>query len=347
MDMQTVNFQQAVKLIISVGRTNTVMVRGEPGCAKSSIGAVVARALDMKFVYIDAPVTDIPEIGMPTVVNGRTFTALHEQWSPDVPCVYMIDELSKATGPAKLTFTRFLLERNIAGYQVHPNSIIMGTGNLSTDAVGDTMQGHTNNRITNVQIRKPTTEEWVDWGINNSINPLVLAWVDQFPESMETYTDKSSIDNKYIFNPKTRTQAFVSPRSLELVSKIIDKRDELGDELTRIAMCGTVGASAGMDMSAWFSLSDKLPRREAVLKTPELALLPTNVAAQLMMVFSLIAAVDDKVLNFDSIFTYVLRMPIELQAVFGRSIARSPARDIAFKSSRFTTWLANSSAMLG
>jgi len=85
---------------------------------------------------------------------------------------------------------------------LHDKNVVFMTGNLSTDGVGDNLKAHSRNRIVPVTISKPTAEEWIEWGIGKGIEPEVLAWVNQYPHAMASYTDAAQGDNPYIYNPR-------------------------------------------------------------------------------------------------------------------------------------------------
>lgn len=345
MQENTMNLSEVTKFIGTCGSDITTVVVGEPGTGKSSILNTLAKQYpDHTPVYIDAPVTDVPELGMPAVIDGRTISALHEQWVLDKPAIFMIDEIGKMVGITKLVMTRFMLERNMLGHSIHPDSIIFGTSNLTTDGVGDAFPAHMNNRVTKIQLAKPTADEWTHWGADNGIDPLVLAWVDQYPQAFGTYLDAAEKENPYIFNPKSNSGAFVSPRSLEKASHIIKRRSIIGNQSTALALVGTVGNSAAKDMAAFFSLADALEKYATIEASPETAKIPTNVAARLMMVFGLNARVTDKTIGAH--LTYMKRMPEEMQAVWGRNLVRSSKAGVAMSMRSFAQWATGIGALL-
>ena len=79
--------------------------------------------------------------------------------------------------------------------------------------------------------------------------------------------------------------SFVSPRSLEKASVIVDNRDKLGDNATMVALSGTIGASASADMSAFLRLEKELPTFTEILEKPETTNMPDSISAQLMLMF--------------------------------------------------------------
>lgn len=344
-NLNTLSFKETADLVSAIGTTNTVVAMGSPGIGKTSLYKEIVKQTGLAPVYIDAPVTDLSMLSMPAVEDRRTYSALHEQWQPEVPSIYVLDEVFKAKGPSLLMFTRFMLERNIAGFNIHPDSIILGTSNLTTDGVGDATQGHVNNRITRVVMRSPTSEEWLEWALNNDVDPIVMAWIDQNPHALASYLDDGQEGNPYIFNPKQQSTAFVSPRSLEKASNIVKKRGSLSDDTIRVGLVGTVGASAGMDMAAYFKLHSHLPRIDDIKKDPLKAKMPDNIAAQLMLVFSMISSVEKD--TFKAHFDYIQRFPLEIQSVWARSLNKVSTKFMyAVASTDFNAWARTNMAML-
>jgi hypothetical protein len=219
------------------------------------------------------------------------------------------------------------------------------TGNLSTDGVGDNLKAHSRNRIVPVTISKPTAEEWIEWGIGKGIEPEVLAWVNQYPHAMASYTDAAQGDNPYIYNPRKTTGAFVSPRSLETASNIVRTR-KLNDPDTVIAaLTGAVGEAAARDMQAYIEFADQLPTWEATIKDPKNTKLPTSPGACAIVVFGAISRVDKQ--SITPFMEYLERFDAEWQAVFAINIAKTSSKQsIAFSCKAFADWVAKNQDLL-
>jgi hypothetical protein len=174
--------------------------------------------------------------------------------------------------------------------------------------------------------------------LENDIAPEILAWVKQFDHSLASYTDKSQKDNPYIFNPtKAGQTAFVTPRSLEKASHIAKKRLLLGEGVTISALAGTIGESAARDMQAFFTVVDKLPTWEDIIRTPEKAKLPDDAVAKCILVFSAITKVDKETLP--KWLKYAERLDKELQALFARSLVKSSSKQaMAVSNKEFVKW---------
>jgi hypothetical protein len=193
----------------------------------------------------------------------------------------------------KPLFTRLLLEHTVGGFALPDGSIVFATGNLTTDGVGDTMQGHINNRVGRIRMEKPSAEEWIFWAQANGVDPMVCATVHQLPHCLASYTDAgesgSKSQNPYIYNPKTNNTAFVSPRSLEKAGNIVAQRGLLGPELTMEALEGTVGKSFARDMDAYLGVADTLPTWESIEEKPKTTRIldkPADSSAVLLLIFA-------------------------------------------------------------
>ena len=347
----TITLKQAAQLILSTPE-NRYLLRGEPGIGKSSLLKTLGASLpDHEVSYIDVPNMDLGDIAMPVVDHETKTTAYYPNRRFKIhtgkPVITMLDEFTKGAEPIKNMLHPLLEKANprLGDVSVHPDSIIFLTGNMSGDGVGDNLKMHTRNRVVEVTVRKPSADEWIDWAINNNIEPEICAWVRQFPQSMSSYMDSGQADNPYIFNPKKVQTAFVSPRSLETASNIVRKRGQLDSDTVINAMTGAIGEAASRDMQAFIEYSDQLPTWENTVKNPKTAPVPTSAGASAIVVFGAIARVDKD--TIDSFMEYLERFEAEWQACFAINIAKSSSKQsIAFSSKKFSDWVAKNEDLL-
>jgi hypothetical protein len=284
------------------------------------------------------------DIAMPVIDRETKTTAYYPNSRFKIhlgkPVITMLDEYTKGADPIKNMLHPMLEVANprLGDITLHPESITFLTGNLGSDGVGDSLKAHSMNRIIPLHVRKPDADEWIGWAINNDIAPEIIAWVKQFPHALESYTDRSQKDNPYIFNPtKAGQSAFVTPRSLEKASHIAKKRSLLGDSVTISALAGTIGESAARDMQAFFTVVDKLPSWEDIVKSPTTAKVPDDAVAKCILVFSAITRVDKDTLP--KWLTYADKLDKELQALFARSIVKSTSKQaMAVSNKEFVKW---------
>lgn len=347
----TVTLAQAAQLIKSNPKVR-FLVRGEPGIGKSTMLSAIAKALPTHNpAYIDVPNMDLGDIAMP-VVDHETRTTryypnarfrLHE----GKPVIVMLDEFSKGAEPIKnmlhplleVTAPRLgdlFIDENVEDDA--DRSIVFMTGNLASDGVGDTLKAHTRNRIVEITVKKPDSDQWLEWAVNNDVDPSVMAWVQQFPQAMASYTDGDS-DNPYIYNPRSVQTAYVSPRSLAIASNIIKTRAIVGTDSTIAALKGCIGEAAARDMQAFVDYQDQLPSWESIQKEPDTTVVPTSAGACAVLIFGAISKVDAQ--SITPFMKYLERFEAEWQACFAINISKNPTKQaVAFRAPAFAKWVA-------
>jgi len=348
---KTVSLKQASQLILATPM-NRYLLQGEPGIGKSSLLKALSTQLPTHEVaYIDVPNMDLGDIAMPVINHETKTTAYYPNARFKVhtgnPVITMLDEFTKGAEPVKNMLHPLLEVANprLGDISVHPDSIVFLTGNLSSDGVGDNLKAHSRNRIIPLNVRKPDADEWIEWALNNDIEPEVIAWVRQFPHAMASYTDSSQADNPYIYNPRKVQTAFVSPRSLERVSNIVRVRNQLDTDSLIAAMTGAIGESASRDMQAYIDFSDQLPEWDTILKNPKTAKVPESAGASAIVIFgAIIKVTKDTITPF---MDYLERFDPEWQACFAINIAKNPQKQaVAFSSSRFADWVQRNEDLL-
>ena len=336
-----VSLREASDLIVSVGASNTFHLVGEPGVGKTAMHQSIADRLGMRAIYIDVPNTELGDLGipMPDRETGTTKLYPNEHWGfhTDEPLCIMLDEFTKGASAVKNMLHPLLTNpRRISGLTLHKDSVVITAGNLTTDAVGDVMASHSRNRLSVLNVRKPTSEEWLSWGMDK-IAPVVLAWVREFPQVLGSYRDPSQSDNQYIYNPKFSQRSFVSPRSLELASNIVKNKNDYSTQALLCALEGTIGASGARDLYAFIDIADSLPTWDSIIDKPSEAIVPNNPAALCILAFGAVQRVQRDTIG--KWFDYMKRTPKELQSVFCLTASKNEEKKrILFSSQAFVDW---------
>ena len=347
---KAITLKQAANLIKSNPETR-FMLRGEPGIGKSSLLEAISSGLGYEHAYIDVPNMDLGDIAMPVIDHETKTTRYYPNARFKIhegkPLVIMLDEFSKGADPVKNMLHPMLEKANprLGDLSLNKDTIVFLTGNLTTDGVGDSLKAHSLNRIVSVTISKPTSDEWLEWAINNGIEAEVCAWVNQFPHALASYTDAAQSDNPYIFNPRKPQTAFVSPRSLATASNIVRTRKLNDPDAVIAALSGAVGEAAARDMQAYIEFADQLPTWEQTIKFPDTTKVPTSPGACAITVFGAISRVDKATIT--PFMKYLERFDAEWQAVFAINIAKTPTKQaVAFSCKAFADWVAKNQDLL-
>jgi hypothetical protein len=348
----TVSLKQAATLIMTNPKVR-FLVRGEPGIGKSTMLSMIAKKLASTHVaaYMDVPNMDLGDIAMPVTDHEYKVTRyypnarfrLHE----GKPVIVMLDEFTKGAEPIKNMLHPLLEVTNprLGDVSIDDESIIFMTGNLLTDGVGDNMKAHTRNRIVEIVVAKPDDTQWLEWAVNSDIDPVIMAWVRQFPHALASYTDDSQGDNPYIYNPRKQQTAYVSPRSLAIASNIVRSRGTNGAEATIAALKGAIGEAAARDMQAFIDYQDQLPSWDSIIAGPKSAQVPTSAGASAVLVFGAVQKVDKQTLP--AFMQYMERFDSEWQACFAINLCANAAKQqMAFSTQAFADWLEQNEDLL-
>jgi AAA domain (dynein-related subfamily) len=338
-----VSLAEAEDAILAFGNENAIHLVGEPGVGKTAMFERIVAKTGFRGVYIDTPNTELGDIGIPMPNHDTKTTTLYpnEHWGFHLgdPCVIFIDEFTKPSSMAVQNMLHPLLnERRISGSKLHTDSIVITAGNNSTDGVGDLLKSHSINRITILPVRKPTANEWIEWGALNGIAAEALAWVKAYPHALASYRDGGQAENPYIFNPKTPQKSFVSPRSLHRASNILLKRHMVTRNALIAGLTGSIGEAGARDMLAYVEVADSLPTWAEVIDDPKGCKLPTSPAALNIMAYGAMQRIDRS--NISKWFEYLKRTPKELQSVFCLSTAKHPEKkQVLMTSGAFVEWM--------
>ena len=197
-------FGERVTLMEAATMTaNTPMLRfvwrGQRGCGKSSGLQMMQKMLpDHIAAYVDCTTKDIGDLAMPIVdpvsritymAPAASFKMAHDSNRPVLLC---LDEYTKGMRPVRNALHTLFETVNPRFYDipVPPGSVIYATGNLTEEGLGDQLEGHTLDRVTEIEISKPTPEEWLPWAANKGINPAMMAFVKQVPQVLASFHDE-------------------------------------------------------------------------------------------------------------------------------------------------------------
>lgn len=345
-----VNFEQAASAVQTLGITNTILLRGQPGIGKSAMHQTLARRMpDYTPIYIDVATLDLGDLGAPVIDKDQMVT----RFAPSNrfglsktnarPLLIMLDELGKPSSKAVLNMLLpLILERRLADVPLPNGSIVFGTTNLDTDGVGDKIPAHAYNRMTVVNMRNPTAEEWVNnWAEDAGIDPTIQAFARRYPEAFDCYTDLSDKEhNPYIFDPRVgNIKAFCTPRSLAKASNIMTNRTVLGEAYLPL-LAGTVGEAAARAIDAMASTADKLPLFETIVSNPMGAKTTNEPGALFVLAMMLRSRIkdDEQMTACMQYMGRIKEISFEAYSLFIMSLASSKSKvGMACKNREFTT----------
>jgi hypothetical protein len=357
----TISLNEAVLAVMLYGDETTQSFIAEPGIGKTTIlrntairnGDKWRRPGDYYptdkycYIYVESPLKDNQDVqmGMPDMKSETIKTIIGDLFMMNDPrpkCI-LLDEERKAPKMLQIIFQSLKLERVIGGKPLPKGSLVFSTSNSASDGVGDTVQAHGINREKVYTVRKPTAGEWAVWASNNNVDTILISWALMNKRAFDSYTTLSPDEvekNGMIFNPRKPAQPFLSPRSLALCDTVVRKRHMAGENLTRAALHGSVGAVAGESIMAHIALANDLQRFEDIIKDPENIGIPEKIAAQIHIIINAV----DEVQTQDHLTQFMKWLKRaksnELQAIFFTMIAKNDrTKVIANMNPEIQSWL--------
>jgi energy-coupling factor transporter ATP-binding protein EcfA2 len=337
------------------GEAQTTIVQGHMGIGKSSLLKMLAQRMpEYTPMYFDCTTkADSGDLVMPNVsimdAEGFVRFVPNEELGLHLgkKLILMIDEIGKAERSLKTGLTRLLYERKLGNHTL--DGIIFATTNLGVEGLGDLMQPHMRNRVTVVTARKPSVEEWIEWGINNNIDSTILGFARENPQVMQSFEEvEDPSKNPYIYHPKDAARlAFVTPRSLEAASKWVALRDRLDKQTLTAMLIGTIGEPAAMLLSTWVEIADQMPTLQSIRTDPTNAKVPDSSAARCMIVWRTLSIIERGWVG--EWMTYLQRLGKEEQGMFAngvRSKKYDPTRRAAvMNNQKFAKWALDNNYM--
>tara|TARA_R110000824_G_scaffold110400_2_gene258363 strand:- start:1682 stop:2914 length:1233 start_codon:yes stop_codon:yes gene_type:complete len=293
-----------ITFLYGVASMNTYYIKGETGVGKTAITRLIAAEVHkrimadpylyakypelsapMPYKLIDGASADVADFSIPVVNHDGGYVEFYGNKSLGLhthePIVINIDELTKMPPPVMAaTHTALSTDDRMLGHiPLHPLTLVILTGNLTEERLGDTLKGHTANRIVPIKLRKPSVQEYVEYAAGAGYNHYVIGWVYKTPELLDSFTDPDydPLQNSKIWNPKNggAVQCFTC-RSSEKLSNIayayLGFHDDNGNQVKGMmsksealsAMQGAVGNDAAADFMAFLSYRDKMPEPEDI-----------------------------------------------------------------------------------
>jgi hypothetical protein len=345
--MYALDIPETADLITMIGKDQTVIAVGSMGQGKSAILDIVAKELPThKPFYFDCTTkVDAGDMGLPRMKEAQEkdfFThAVAEElgFHHDGPIILMLDEIGKNKSllPA---LQRIAYEKKFGMHELHPDSIVFATTNKASEGMGDVLSALMRNRTTVVTIRKTTNLKWLEWAIDNDIEPLLMGYVKDHPELGDDFEDiKDPQENLKIYHPKDPSrQSFWTWRSGEAASKILKKRHMMSNHMLTAALIGTIGEQAAVELMTFVNVAKDMPSADDIKNDPKNAKVPSSAAAVCMTVFRTLSTIDRDWM--DAWMTYMDRLDTEAQGLFvnGARSEKYSKRNIVMQNKKFGEW---------
>lgn len=184
-----------VQVATSLPPDISILVKGDTGIGKSDITKHIASLIETNHMYLDHEGPGLPVldwrlsvfsegdiIGLPELVDGVTRFAPNDRFMAACrePHLLFLDEGNRATTEVLQCAFQIVLDRELNGQKLHPETRIIMAINEGNDFTVNEMDPALLRRFWVTEL-VPTTNDWLDWASKNNIDPMIQKFIKKYP----------------------------------------------------------------------------------------------------------------------------------------------------------------------
>ncbi len=210
------NIKTFVNVISNLPPEIAVLAKGPTGIGKSHIVHQVGQRLNME--VIDRRLSQMTEgdiIGLPELKDGVTRFAPVD-WvvkACNEPVVLFFDELNRATIEVQQCAFQIVLDRELNGHKLHPETRVYAAVNEGSEYQVTDMDPALLRRFF-VTSLEPTTEDWLAWAEGKGVDSIIIDFIKKYPSHLR-YTGELQPGKVYP-NPASWDRLGVSLRYADM-----------------------------------------------------------------------------------------------------------------------------------
>lgn len=326
--MYSKQFMKAMQVCINA--KVPVWVWGQAGVGKSSIIRSVAKALNRDHIDVRPTMMDPVDMGIPFIDGGVCRRAI-PSWLPTHDnTLVAIEELPDAPMSVQCALYQLVLERKLGDYDLPGGAYVCATGNRAEDG-GNYNQPPAPllNRFLHINLES-SFDSWKDWAINGdslkvelvapkpisqSIRPEIIGFFEFRKELLVAQPNKSEF-------------AFCTPRSVEMLSRIMDQQPDT--DIAGELINGCIGQGTGTEFLGFMRIWRSLPNLSSIEASPSTAMLPMMLSECYATTTYLSANWNP--INSGALCEYIQRMSPEYGCLFLRDIHQRKPQSITVPS---------------
>lgn len=309
--------KQVAPLIPKLWKAGIVpFLHSSPAQGKSSLSKQLAEQFKLKVIDLRLTELDSTDLsGLPYFNNGKAefmpFNTFPLQDTP-VPKGYegwliILDEFNSANQAVMAAAYKLVLDRMVGQHKLHDKVAMLACGNLESDnAIVNPMSTALISRFAHFNI-DINVDNWLEWASKVGIDYRITSYIN-FKKS-----------NLYTFKPDA-TEPYASPRTWEMVSKVIKD----SDEVSTLLVSSLIGDGVANEFVQYTKLYHNIPTIKDILDNPKGIEIPNDLATTwaVMSMVTHSMTVD----NQAKLTIFLRRLSTELQYCALREIKyRNPA----------------------
>jgi hypothetical protein len=169
---------------------DAILLRGPHGIGKSAVPAEVAKRTGKRLLDIRLSLfTEGDLIGIPDHERIKT-TGVTSFAPPDwlhtactEACVLFLDEINRATPGVQNSAFQLVLDREVKGWRLHPETLVFAAINDSPEYNVNEMDPALLDRFVTYDL-VPTHKDWLVWATAEGLDDLVVDFIRQHPEHL-------------------------------------------------------------------------------------------------------------------------------------------------------------------
>lgn len=193
-----------VEVAKSLPANISILVKGDTGIGKSQIVRQIAREIKTNWTYVDHEGPGLPVldwrlsvfsegdiIGLPDLIDDPNSEGRETTFAPNNrfmmacrdPYVLFLDEGNRATPEVLQCAFQIVLDRELNGHKLHPETRIIMAINEGNDFMVNDMDPALLRRFWVTELI-PTTNDWISWAIKNDIDPIIVSFIKKYPSHL-------------------------------------------------------------------------------------------------------------------------------------------------------------------
>jgi len=337
-EIQIKYLRPVIKSYLGIGRP--IMIWGAPGIGKSHEVKALARELaeskgkklvesgevsDKEFGFVDQRISqldpsDIRGVPFP---EGNNTKWLIPNWLPKGgEGLLFVDEINLAPPSIQASFYQLINDRRVGDYVLPDGWNIIAAGNRAIDKAHTfPMSAPLKNRFGHVELLVPTVDEWAEWALDNGITAKIVSFLKFKPTAI------------FKFDSKSKDNAFPTPRTWELASRLTEdieglSEEELNKEYRLIS--SAVGQGTAYEYIGYRKLSRQISVDE-ILKKPSKVKEIKDLGVKYTLVSGLTEKYRADKKNLDKILLVVKEMDEEFGMFLMRMMKGGKKEQSAFR----------------
>lgn len=167
--------------------------------------------------------------------------------------ILALEEFNSAPPSVMAAAYQLILDRRLGDYCVPDGVMLLAMGNRDSDkGVTFKLPKPVANRFVHIEMVEHI-EDWLGWSVMAGIHPDIVGYLARWPSKL--------LD----FQPNSPVHSFATPRSWEMVSKIVSQTPAPAAEVVRALVCGAIGTAIGTEFLLHREFMEDMPDAQSIL----------------------------------------------------------------------------------